>query len=358
MKSEILIVAPRIPCYDTNAGDWRVYCISKILNKKFNIHFLPHRFMWNEERYIKEMQKMGIKFLFPGYNKIFSFEKLIKRYDFKMVIFEWFYSASPFLKFMPYFKKVIIDTHELQYKKQELRAKIDGFHYSRNLLKQNKNHELSIYKWADLLIAISEREKRTLEKELPNKKIEVIPTCVDVFRKRKEKKRKDIVFFASFSNPEQNPNKDGVVFFIHQIYPEIKRKLPEVNFHIGGYGSETLKYKNVINNGKIHNIYEYLSRFKIFVCPLRYGAGVKKKILDALASGTPVVTTPIGAEGLKLKNNREIFIADTPEDFAKKVVSLYNNENKWFSFAKRGYEVVKKNYSLEVMERKLLEVIW
>jgi len=361
----ILIVVPHIPMYDINAGDWRIYCISKLLSRKFNVFILPLRFMWQEHRYIKEMENVGIRFLFPGYKRIFSFKKLIKKYNFEIIVFEWFYTAQNFIKFFPDFEKVIIDTHELQYRKLEQKFKlVDFFKNKKYMLDYHKKNEIGIYKRADLLITITEKEKNLLRKEIKNKRIITIPMCVDIPEVMEKNKnftdRRNIVFFASFSNPEQNPNVDAVYYFLERIFQSILKIMPEVKFHIGGYNSEWFKYKNldktynnVVIDGKIGDISKYLSKFKVFICPLRYGAGMKKKILDAMVSGLPVVTTSIGAEGI----NREVIITDSDKEFARKVTELYRDRELWNNVSKSELELVKEDYSMEIIGRKIFRII-
>ena len=144
------------------------------------------------------------------------------------------------------------------------------------------------------------------------------------------------------------------------IVEEIKKEIPVLRIHIGGESSELLKRyyseHNMVIDGKIKNIYSYLRRFRCFVCPLRYGAGMKKKILDAMASGTPVITTSIGAEGIGLRNGKNVLIANKPADFAENVIELYRNKDLWEKISKNGYEVIKKCYNIKTMEEKLLRI--
>jgi glycosyltransferase involved in cell wall biosynthesis len=93
--------------------------------------------------------------------------------------------------------------------------------------------------------------------------------------------------------------------------------------------------------GRVGDIHAFLRRFRGFVAPLRFGAGSKKKILDAMASGVPVVTTSVGAEGMGFRDGVDIMIADTPREFAVKTLALYRDTVLWRRISRAAYRSVQ-----------------
>ncbi|MBN2406161.1 MAG: glycosyltransferase family 4 protein [Elusimicrobia bacterium] len=361
MKKNLLVVTPHIPRYPENAGDWRIYSICRILSTGFKVFVLPLRYHWNESRYINEFARQGVKILFPGYRGLADFMFLLKEMRFEAVIFEFYSTVYPFIKFLPFCKKVIIDCHELEYLKTVRRDRANKVVRPGSMYAAGRIRELGIYEMADVVITVTDKDRASLKKELGAAEIVTIPTCLDVPAERKGRKnRRDLVFFSFFSVPESDPNTDAVKHFLKSIMPAVKRELPGVRLHVGGYNSEKAGItpdSNVRVDGYIDDVGSYLGGFRVSVCPLRYGAGMKKKILDAMAAGTPVVTTAVGAEGMGLSDGRDVFIARDDRDFIKKTVMLYRDAAVWSRLSEKGYETVRKKYGYPVMEEEILGLL-
>ena len=123
-----------------------------------------------------------------------------------------------------------------------------------------------------------------------------------------------------------------------------------------GYGSSKIKKtKNVEYVENIKNISKKLSKYKIFVCPLRYGAGLKKKTLDAMSSYTPIVSTSFGVEGIKNIDTKYFDI--NSKSFINKIIELYTNKNLWQKEAKYNFNIVKKYYSLTSFKRYVKDFV-
>jgi glycosyltransferase involved in cell wall biosynthesis len=169
--------------------------------------------------------------------------------------------------------------------------------------------------------------------------------------------RKDIMFIGSFLH---QPNEDAVLYFVKEVFPLIKKKIPDVKFFVVGsdpldsilkLDSETIKV-----TGYVKDVLPYFENCRVFVAPLRYGAGMKGKIGQSMAYGLPVVTTTIGAEGIGLKNDVNALIADEPEEFADSVIRLYTDEELWEGISMNAIEHIERNYSKEAIGRKISEV--
>lgn len=331
----MLVVSETFPAHDTNAGDWRVYTLCRELAKEHTVYFLALAFLWDGRRYIDDLQRIGVRVLLPGTGGTYDFPRLLKSRSIRTVIFEWYDTAEHFIRYFPLCEKVVIDTHELYYVKERRRFAAEGLRGGGAYLVGLRRKELDVYRFADALITVSEQEKRVLQKEFRGKKILVMPTWGEPPRKKALpgfSARKDLVFFASFRNREQ---ADGASWFIRHVLPRVRAALPGVKLHLAGERSFVLADTVAADrapvriDGPVPDIYGYLSRFRVFVCPLRYGAGQKKKILDAAFAGCPVVATKSGREGVALRPGRDILLAESPEDFARKIISLYSDENAW-----------------------------
>ena len=338
VKQNLLIISPTLPNPEMSAGDYRVYSLTKELKKYFNIFFIPLNYNKLSETDIKNFSKITKNIIKP-INSEKNFKKLLEQYNISICIFEKYFSM-PFdiCKFMPLIKTPIIDIHEIGFVKSQAQSKIKKI----NNLKLFKAKELLFYKNAKLLITITQKEKNILKKYFPTKKIVVIPTCTKIQNSIKKdfEHRQDICYLGFF---EHKPNIDAVNYFIKNIFNKIK--IPDITFYILGYGSKKIKNrKNIISIDNIKDISKELSKYKVFVCPLRYGAGLKKKVLDAMAAKTPIVSTMFGLEGIKNLENKYFDIND--KKFIDKIIELYTNKKIWQKESVKNYNIVKQYYSV------------
>jgi glycosyltransferase involved in cell wall biosynthesis len=358
MKS-ILFIVPRIPHWDQNAGDWRIYTLCTMLSRRqeHKIYIVALQYRWDSGKYVKALSEIGVKVLFPGEEGMYDFPQVLNKYQFDTVVFEWFYSAEHFLQYLPLIKNVIVDTHELQYVKAWRKERISPYD-RKSIIRHNERFELGIYRMANTIIAISDEERAILEKKFPQKNILVLPTGVTPPRGALSdfSHRKDIAFLASFYRSEMNPNPDAVDYFVKEVMPLIRETAPHIVFHVLGYKAGKLRHATITKKDHIADIQEELGKYRVFVCPLRYGAGVKKKILDAAISKTPIVTTSVGIEGIDLIDGDDVFIADDPAIFAQKVLLLYHDEALWRRMAENAYAKITQRYGLDAIEASIDEM--
>lgn len=126
------------------------------------------------------------------------------------------------------------------------------------------------------------------------------------------------------------PNIDGVKWFLESVFPLIREDFPCATFFHAGKGTDG-RLKDLDNGEDVHidgflpDLTSFYRNAAVFVAPLRYGSGIKIKVLDAISRGIPVVLTSIANEGLSLKEGDGVFVADEPDDFAEKVLMLLQN---------------------------------
>jgi glycosyltransferase involved in cell wall biosynthesis len=134
------------------------------------------------------------------------------------------------------------------------------------------------------------------------------------------------------------------------IWPLIKKEIPEANLLVyGAYPSQKVLQLHQPKQGfhimgRAENAHEVVSKARIVLAPLRFGAGIKGKLLEAMQCGTPSITTSIGAESMHGDLNWNGFITDNPEDFAAKAVSLYQNKTIWNTAQQNGIQIIEKRY--------------
>lgn len=344
-KKNLLIISPTLPRQNMSAGDYRVFTLAKELRKYFKIFFMPLNYKSLEQKDINNFKIYARQIIKPALSAD-SFSKFLKNHNIDVCLFERYFTM-PFdvCKLMPLAKISVVDVHEIGFVKTLARSKIkeipDKILY--------KAKELLFYKNAKMLITVTDKEKKELRKYFPDKTIAVVPTCTKIGGAAKTfDERTDICYFGFFKH---SPNADAVNYFSRIIFPKVSKKIPGVKFHILGYGSAAFagKYDNVTAKDNIGNITAELSKYKVFVCPLRYGAGLKKKVLDAMAAKTPVVSTSFGTEGIK-NLEKECFCLDGG-GFVREIAKLYTKKSLWRQTAEKNFNTVKKYYSMQAFKK-------
>ncbi len=181
---------------------------------------------------------------------------------------------------------------------------------------------------ADHVLSVSDTDRDFFAQYIDPAKITVIPTGVDVdyFRPTSGSERPNMLVFTG--SMDWLPNEDAVFYFVHQILPRIRRHIPEVTLWVVGRSpSQRLQALAARDNGvqitgRVEDVRPYLREACVYVVPLRIGSGTRLKIFEAMATGKAVVATSVGAEGLPVKHGENIMLADEPEVFARRVITL------------------------------------
>lgn len=266
------------------------------------------------------------------------------------------------MQFIPddYMKTVILKEHNAEYvmwerlEKQEtnLIKKI----YLKQEVKKIKKYECKICNRATKIITVTEEDKNHLFRiGVPKQKISMLPAIII------KSKPTNITPFAERENSimyvgtmSWNANIDGLLYFLKNIYPQIKTQIPNIKFYIIGKNppEEIIKYSymdsSIVVPGYVENLQGYYNKCKLFTVYLRYGSGIKIKILETLAMGLPVISNPIGLEGIKTKAAIE---CKTDTDFANQIISLIKNNNELEQMSKHAYSYIEKNYSEELYNK-------
>jgi glycosyltransferase involved in cell wall biosynthesis len=154
------------------------------------------------------------------------------------------------------------------------------------------------------------------------------------------------------------PNGDAMLWFTEQIWPLIHAHAPDLVFRIAGADPtpEVLalgRQPGVEVLGHVPDLAPQFDRARVFVAPLRFGAGMKGKVGQSLVHGLPVVATPVGAEGMALEDGQHLLVAETAEEFADRVLTLLRDDALWGRLQLNGRALVKATLSEEVVTRRL-----
>jgi glycosyltransferase involved in cell wall biosynthesis len=226
-------------------------------------------------------------------------------------------------------------------------------------LKGLKKYEFGMYKHADKVLTLTNQDKKKLLDIFPELDIAVIPHGVDVEDfsfSGTEREEKSVVFVGNYLH---YPNVDAALYFYREIWPLIKSQIPEIKFYVVGQGPppeiQSLSQDDaVIVTGRVDDVRPYLKKGRAFICPVRLGGGFRGKILEAMAAGTPVVSTSLGAEGVPAVQRENIIVADDPEEFAQGILDLMTDDRLFERIRKNARRLVEEKFAwqkgVEVME--------
>lgn len=212
---------------------------------------------------------------------------------------------------------------------------------------------------ADRVIAITEDERARLLKEDPGLDVRVLPNIHPVADQTAGlDERRDLFFIGGF---QHEPNVDAMHYFADEILPMIRAELPDVRLRIVGSqmpdSVRALASSAIETVGYVAEVEPYFAQARVFVAPLRHGAGMKGKIGHSLSQGLPVVTTRIGAEGMGLRDGIDALIADDAREFASAVIRLYQDETLWSGLSNAGMDLMRERYSKAVVADQLSSLL-
>ncbi len=262
--------------------------------------------------------------------------------------------------------KTVLDQHNVEFliikRMAETAESIIMRQYARMEWPKLMRHELEVCRQSDLIITVSDEDKTALQKidgSLQN--IHAVPIGIDVKAipvVKRSPGAQNMLFLGAMHWP---PNIDCVLWFYKEIMPLIKAEVPNCIFTVAGQRAP----KSIVSLasdpsvrviGYVSDQVAVASECGVFIVPLRSGSGVRVKILNAMAMGLPIVSTSIGAEGIEAEHGKHLLIADTPDDFAKAVVSILQDPSLADILGQNARQLVCERYSYEVVGKRLLSV--
>ena len=210
---------------------------------------------------------------------------------------------------------------------------------------------------ADVTVAVTAEEKAVLLDLVPSAVVEVLPNIFELSRRPPPgpESRNGLFFVGGFWHA---PNGDAVCWFADRIFPLLRREMPNLVFRIAGAnpGNEVLSLgarPGIEVLGFVPDLAPLYDRSRVFVAPLRYGAGMKGKVGQSLAHGLPVVATQVGAEGMGLQDGVHVLVAEDEEAFAAQVLQVLRDDGLWSRLSMTGRAHIERTLSVEAVRGRL-----
>jgi glycosyltransferase involved in cell wall biosynthesis len=189
-----------------------------------------------------------------------------------------------------------------------------------------REHELAAWRRSTMCAAVTEEDRAAMLRAAPELDVRVVPDGADHLRPAADSPSSDDRTILLVANFAYEPNEDAAVFFVREVLPAVRRRVPGARVLLVGNepppSVRALASENVAVTGRVPSIEPYLDRAAVAVCPLRIGGGIKVKVLEALCRGKALVSTSVGVQGLGREVGRCVAIADDAPAFAAAVAHL------------------------------------
>ncbi len=254
--------------------------------------------------------------------------------------------------------RLLFDTIELTFVSMARAAQLRR---SERLMQQSRavqSAQLRIAAAADLTFVVTEEEAGLLHRLCPSARVGVISNIHNVCSDPPgPQHRRDLLFVGNFVHM---PNRDAAQHFAADIWPQVRNHLPDAVVRLVGLPIaeiESLAAPDVVVTGHVADLAPLYAQSRAAIAPLRFGAGIKGKVLEAMGYGLPVVMTPVAAEGIGARDGEDALIAGTPAAFAEAIVALHSDDLLWQRLARNGRTLVENRFTYDVVKRSLDELL-
>lgn len=358
----MLLIDAVTPQPDHDSGSVRIVAIMKLLLEMgYHVTFVPQNLAWNGD-YSRALQQMGIEVLHaPPVESIEGW--LAENGDSLDLVFaSRHYVLAPLLKTIRRAcpeATLAFDTVDLHFLREEREAELSGSRRMAEQARRSRKQELMLAQKSDITLVVSEMERVLLGELLPDVPVDVLSNVHQVHgRSRGFEQRAGLLFVGGFQHV---PNVDAAIWLIEEIFPRVRKQLPDVELHLIGSRMPPeiadISVPGVRVHGFVPDLDPFLESCRLSVAPLRYGAGVKGKVNQAMSHGLPVIATNCAAEGMFLKHGRDVMIGDSAEDFAAATLQAYTDSELWLRLSNGGLANVEQQFSFEAARTALQRIL-
>lgn len=351
-RSRILIVEACMVTPDQDSGSVRMLNMMRMLvNDGHQVTFVADN-LDGDARYRPLLTAIGVEVLFAPFVRSVRAVLAERGPTLDTIVFCRHYIASQYVqsvrKLAPR-ARIVFDTVDLHFVREEREAELTGSASMTRAAAVTRARELAVITRSDVTLVVSPFERKLLAELAPAARVEIVsnihvPTQSDVSTQG----RTDILFVGGFRHP---PNVDAVKWYATEVLPHVRRLLPDAITTIVGSNMpqeiEALKRDGLNIAGFVDALDPLLRKARVSIAPLRFGAGVKGKVNEAMNHGIAVVATTCAVEGMGLVAGRDVLVADDPAQFAEAIAMLYRDDELWASIARNGMNNVRAHFSMD-----------
>lgn len=364
-KPTLLFIDYSVPLYDQFAGSRTNFMYLKVLVQLgLEVKFLSQDFK-RIEPYSTELNQLGIETL-DGQWYADNWEQWLLDNG-QGIDYVFINKPEPANQFLPAIRRltqaaIIYQCHDLRYLRLRRKAEIEN---DQTLLEQSFNLEKTeefILSSSDVVLTFSHAEELLIKQKVPHKPVITVPLYFFEHARHTQSdysKKQGLLFVGSCAH---SPNLDGLRWFCSEVFPNIRKQLPDIFVSVAGANppaeiakldSESIRVLGKVSDDELNKLY---AASKLSVVPLRFGAGVKGKVIESLYHGVPVVSTAVGLEGIKGIESLSS-AKNEAQEFADAVVCLYSDHSRLQELGSRGVRFVEDNYTVEIVAKLVKQIL-
>jgi GT2 family glycosyltransferase/glycosyltransferase involved in cell wall biosynthesis len=346
LAARVLLIDHQIPTPDQDSGSLRISELIKcMMQLNCLVTFVPQNGL-RKQGYSEQLAQLGVEVLPATAENLELLKARAGFYD-----FIWTSRPDPTRFFFQELQRafaevpVIYDTVDLHFLRLKRNAELTGADEDYRAAIAMELNELELFERVAKVVVVSDYEIEVLKPKVKTP-ISLLPNvhlAVDYIPGPNT--RDGLLFVGGFAH---QPNEDAVNWFITEIFPQVLMSAPETKLRIVGSGIPNwlleLAHSNIEVLGWVPDLTPIYAQTRVCIAPLRYGAGVKGKVGEAMSHGVPMVVTTIAAEGMGLIHNKHTLIADEPAEFAAGVIKLLQDNKIWQQLAAAAQSHICENY--------------
>ncbi len=353
VQKRILVVDAATPTPDKDSGSVDTCNLMRIFQDLgFQVTFLPANCR-HGGRYTEDLQRAGIQCIHEPWTP--SVRHGIRRFapGADIVLLSRVGVAAPLLPLVRQCAPkaaIWFDTVDLHFLRENREAALRQSFWLARRANATRRRELDVVRNADMIILRSEYEVDVLRTLQPEARLLHVPImrAIPGPGPTPWHKRKDIVFLGGYAHP---PNIDAVRYFAAEVMPLLRKAGFPGRFVIAGSDLPAelaaLAAPDIEARGFVPDLAPLFDACRLTVAPLRYGAGMKGKVISSLAHGVPCVATPVAVEGSALEHGRHLLVAATPEETAQAIMAVYHDQDLWLRLSAEGLRLCRDRYSMD-----------
>src|ERR1039457_3553775 len=307
-------------------------------------------------RYEDELKGFGIELQFGST----EFADFLHKKSFKLALFEFYYTLDFHLERLRLLQpkcRIVMDTVDVHYMRLQMKYELTRDEADLRSMQETRAKELAAYEKSDLLVTVTKDDAIGLKSDLGDFRYFIIPNIHEIVISNSQPQKNTLIFVGGFSH---DPNVDAMLYFCNQVLPLVRENADVKLIIVGSNPPEqvqALQNDHVTVTGYVESTTPYLHDSYISVAPLRFGAGMKGKIGEAMAHGLPLVTTSVGAQGMGLKHGDNILIADSEQDFAEAILHLLKDNELYGTIRNNGLRYIQDNFTSEHVAALLTKLV-
>ena len=356
-----LVVEDRIPAASRGAGFPRSYALVEMLaSLGYRVTLFPYQDKTRHQPWLQQLQSAGVEVMAAAVDFTAFAAERAGHYDAVVVSRPHnFRDVRPLLsRFFPR-AAVVYDAEALFFLRDKVKAELDGVPW---LGEASEREELSLLRAADVVVTVSDYERSVMTAAAPElaDRIQIWGHPVRPLPTRTPfRERKDLLFVGGFQ-ASPSPNEDAVLSFMREVLPRVRSRLRCRLQVVGFRSTEALRGRtsdDVNVMGYLDDLTACYEACRVFVVPHLYSAGIPLKLSEAMGRGIPSVVSDLIARQLGAEDGRDVLVGRTPEEFADRIVALYESEDLWTTVRENGLAFVRSRHDPETLESDLDAII-